>query len=163
MPTPHGPQAGHGVIMSLELDPSNSPGVFTQVARITSNIDWPKQSRREAEITPTDGKVDDWMLSVPMRDVMTVTASFCFDNPTHDHKTGAIYLYWWGGSFGVKLDSPAYPNGDSSGFWMGSAQMASYQVKNPNLQGARDLDLTFRFGGPLIISSPATGAVRFGA
>jgi len=160
--TPHGPQAGHGVVMSLELDPVGAPGVFTRLANITSGIDLPKHDRREAEITAHDNTIDDWMLSVPMRDVLTVTAAFCFDNPSHDHVTGAIKLYYWGGTFGVKFDGPAYPNGDSSGFYMASGQLKTYQIKQPNLQGERQLDLTFRFRGPEIISAPATGAVRYG-
>lgn len=157
-----GPVAGHGVVLSFELDPIHTAGVFTQVARITSNIDQPKHDKPETNIQPHEKLLDEWMVGSIVRDVLSVTATFDFDNSTHDHVTGAQALYYSGVLFGVKMQGPTAPNGNSTGYWMGSGYMKTFQIKQPNLQGPRDIDLSIRFSGPEIIFTPANGAIRFG-
>lgn len=158
----HGVVGGHGVVMSLELDPNGAPGVFTAIPNITSNIDQPKHDRPETNITPHDNTIDFWQLGTILRDPLACKATFDFDHAAHDHVTGIQKLHNSGVTFGVKLQGPNYPNGDSSGYYMSSGQMKTFQIMQPNLQGPRDLDFTIRLTGPEIIYTPARGAIRFG-
>lgn len=142
-------QAGHGTIIAMELNPVSSPGVFTDIAELNGDINWPGLTRPEDEVTPHNLDIDFWVFGRLGREAFSFSVNFVFDNNTHDHETGLIAMMVSNTTVGLRVRGPG--GGANVDEWIGSGKFTGFNETSPVRQGARTADVTFRFSGPMKI------------
>lgn len=134
--------SGHGATIGIELDPAGSPGVFTTIAELNGDIQWPGLNRPEQETTPHQDTIDDWVLGRLGRDPLTFSVNYIFDDETHDHLTGLHKKIMDNQLFGVRLRGPG--GSDDTDEWIASGQVQSISHTDPVREGARSAEVTIR-------------------
>lgn len=153
--------AGHGATIAMEQDPVGAPGVFTVIAELNGDIQFPELSRGETEVTPHQDRIDSWVLGILKRGQLTGSTNYIFDDPTHDHLTGLISAIIstdsGGETRGFRVRGP---NGTTStDEWIMSGQVQKFgPITNPVREGARTAEFAVRMSGPMIIDGVTIGA-----
>lgn len=150
--------AGHGATIAAELDPS-IPGVFTTIAELNGDVQFPGLSRPETDATPHQDTIDSWVMGVPVRSPLTFTVNWIFDDPTHDHLTGMIAMFTDAKRRGWRVRGPHGSAGSDE--WIMSGQVQNVgPIQNPVRTGVRTASCTVRMSGPMIIDGVAyTGGI----
>lgn len=143
-------QPGHGALIAMEQLPLTTPGVFTTIAELASDIIFPEIIRSETEVTPHQDSIDSWVLGVPKRGAITFTVNFIYNDATHDHLTGAYKSIKGNEKRGFRIRGPLGAAGVDE--WIMSGQISAINNnKSPIRQGVRTADITVRFSGAMII------------
>lgn len=134
--------AGHGATIAIELDPVVSPGVFTVVAELNGDIQWPGLQRPETEVTPHQDTIDSYVLGRLGREALTFSTNYVFDDSTHDHLTGLQAKIIDNELFGVRILGP---NGSANtDEVICSGQVQAITHVDPVREGARTAQVTIR-------------------
>ena len=133
---------GHGATIGIEADPVGAPGVFTVIAELNGDIEWPELNRPETETTPHQDTIDDWVLGRLGRGALTFSVNYIFDDPTHDHLTGLQQKIIDNELFGVRILGPG--GSANTDEWIASGQVQAFKHTDPVREGARSADVTIR-------------------
>lgn len=149
--------AGHGAVIAMELDPSGSPGVFTEIGELNGDLAWPELSRREDEATPHNDTIDSYTFGVLSRGPLQFSVNFIFDDGNHDHSTGLVNALVDNERRGFRLTGPNQTPGSGTDEWICSGNVTNFQPTHPVRVGTRTADFTVRMSGPQIIDSTVIG------
>lgn len=140
-----GPIAGHGATIAITLDPVGAPGVFTTIAQ-AQDISGIGMSRGETEVTAHDQTIDRWVLSKRIvRDPLTGTVNFVFDDTTHIYLQEALEV---GDVIGVQIRGPQGSSGSHE--WLGSGEVQKFgPVMYPVREGVATAEFALRLSGPM--------------
>lgn len=147
--------AGHGALIAMEMDPEGAPGIFTTIAELNADIEWPELSRGETEVTPHQDSIDSWVLGILRRGALQAGVNFIFDNATHDHLTGLYSMIKTNETRGFRLRGPGGTTNTDE--WICSGQLQAITQTAPVREGARTCSITIRLSGPMIIDGVAYG------
>lgn len=148
--------AGHGATIAMEQDPAGAPGVFTVMAELNGDIQFPELSRGETEVTPHQDFIDSWVLGILRRGQLTGSVNYIFDDPTHDHLTGMIAAIKDNEVRGFRVRGPGGTTNTDE--WIASGQFQKVgPITNPVREGARTAEFAIRLSGPMIIDGVAFG------
>lgn len=148
--------SGHGALLAMEKDPGGSPGVFTTVAELNSDLGV-GANRPETEATPHNDTIDSWVFGVLRREPWSFTVNFLFDDDTHDHLTGLQKLLYDGTTFGMRFRGPG-STGPTDEIIV-SGQVTNMMQTNPVREGIRTAEVTFRPSGLMSVDGVAIGTV----
>jgi hypothetical protein len=138
------PEAGHGALLSMELDPVSSPGVFTTIAQLNSDI--PIGATHDStEITPHNERMSRSQTSkVIKRDPWTFDVNYIHADTTHDGLRDAFYADP-PTTFGMKFLGPSGSAGDAI---ITSGEVISWKLTHPVRSGPRMANVSFQPSGP---------------
>ncbi len=143
--------AGHGALIAMEKDPVGSPGVFTTIAELNSDIKWPELSRPEVEVSTHQDNIDQWITSGTLtRGSLTFSVNFLFNDSTHDHLTGLTYAIRQNQMRGFRLRGPSSTAGPSVDEWIMSGFVQKID-ETAAIKGARTANITVRPTKAMII------------
>lgn len=141
--------AGHGATVACELLPVGSPGVFTVIAEVESDIKWPSYKRGTTETTPHNFNMSRFSVGYPVWNQFTFDSNYLYDNNTQDHLTGLQFLLNKNTVCGLRLRGPAGSSNIDE--MIVSGQWISWEVTDPNKQGApRKVTFMFQPSGNFI-------------
>lgn len=147
--------AGHGTIIAMELDPTGSPGAFTDIAELNGDITWPELTRGETEVTPHQDNIDSYVLGVMRRGALSLSVNFIFDDNTHDHLTGLYAAMAANETRGFRIRGPGGTTNTDE--WILSGAVQGITQTAPVREGARTSDVTIRMSGPMKIDGVEYG------
>lgn len=150
------PQAGHGALIAIELDPVAQPGVFTTIAKLNGDINWPSLSRPSDETTGHDENIDSYVVGSLTRAELTWGMAYLYDNATHDFETGLGAKIVANEFFGIRVRGPQSVSDADE--WIMSGQMTELTQTAPVRSGARAADATFRPSGLMKVNGAIIGA-----
>ena len=142
------PQAGHGAIYAIELDPVGAPGVFTAIGELTSEAG-PSFNRPASDGTAHNRDIDVYVPGVLMRDTWKFDFSYIFGDLGHEALKGFMFD---GTTFGCKFIGPG-----NLGVTIASGFLIAYNETNPPKEGIRKVSSEFRPSGPMIVDGVAIG------
>ena len=134
--------SGHGATIGIELDPVGSPGVFTTIAELNGDIEWPELNRPETETTPHQDTIDDWVMGRLGRGALSFSVNYIFDDGTHDHLTGLQQKIIDNELFGIRILGPG--GSANTDEWIASGHVQAFKHTDPVREGARSADVTIR-------------------
>jgi hypothetical protein len=149
--------AGHGAKIQMELDPTGSPGVFTDIAELNGDIQKPELSRNFEESTPHNATIDYHVGGVLRRSPLTGSCNFIFDNNTHDHATGLRKAIIDDQTRGFRILGPTSGAGTDTDEWICSGNVMSVTEVNPVRDGIRTSDFSIQLSGPMKIDGVTVG------
>lgn len=126
--------AGHGATLAVELLPSGSPGVFTVVAEVSSDMKWPTFKRGSSETTSHTQNISRHSVGYGVWSEFSSTSNYLYDNPTHDHLTGIKWLIAHNTPCGIRLRGPA--GSANTDEMIVSGQWLQWEITDPNKAGA---------------------------
>lgn len=151
------PQAGHGSLIAIELDPAGAAGVFTTVAQLNGDITWPELGRPASQVTPHQDDIDSYVFGVLTVGTIGFSVNFIYDNTTHDYESGLYSKIINKEDFGMRLRGPSGSSGVDE--WIMSGQITAITQTAPVREGARTCDVTFQSSGTIIIEGDSIGSV----
>lgn len=77
-------EAGHGVSIAVELDPTLSPGVFTDIPEVMGDVNWPVVSLPMSNVTAHNDGIDYHIVGVPTREPFTFGVHYAAGNAVHE-------------------------------------------------------------------------------
>jgi hypothetical protein len=137
------PEAGHGALYAITLDPVASPNVFTTIAQQTGSNPF-EITRDSTDITPHNDLWDRHITSrVRKRPVITVEGNYLHGDTSHD------------GVRDLVLDDPPVtiglqltgPSGSASDRMVMSGQFISWKIEHPAGAGVRKFTAQFQPSG----------------
>lgn len=151
---------GHGATIAYEQDPVGAQGTFTVVAELADDLTW-GYTVGVTEVTAHNHTID---YHVPdgrkMRDQISFTVNYVFDNATHEPSTtGLQFLFLQGTETGFRLRGPGGSAGSDE--WICSGFVTGFVQTNPVREGVRSAEVTLQLSGPQIVDGVAVGADAF--
>jgi hypothetical protein len=135
--------AGHGALVFIEVDPTGSPGVFTELPECNFDIS-PGMTRPSTNVTPhNDNDHDTHVRGTLMRNDFPGTLNYLYSNAVHT----ALKAHFMGDvTFGMVVQSATSNGSTDRIIWSGG--LTAWNEKNPPREGGRAVDFTFRPSGP---------------
>lgn len=148
--------AGHGATLAVELDPVASPGVFTTIAELNSDLTGLGLSRPETNVTPHEDTIDSWVTGVLMREPWTVSVNYIHGNATHDALRGFMLENDPADRrTGFRFRGPQGTSGVDE--IIASGEVTSWNETNPVREGARTAEVTMRMSKAMKIDGVVYG------
>ena len=149
--------AGHGASIAMELDPVGAAGVFTRIAEVNSDVEWPEFTRPETNVTIHEDDIDSYVLGVLERGQLTFSVNFVYNHGTHDHLTGLYKAMRDKAKRGFRLRGPGgTANTDE---WIMSGQVQKISKMDPIREGVRTSEVAIRLSGVMKIDGVVIGTV----
>lgn len=139
--------SGHGCKIYITLDPVASPNVFTLVPELTGDLSW-KINHASKKTTPHDRTTDEYVFSnEKVRDEMTLSFNYI---PTETTHTTVRNLCINNTFIGLKYLAPGGVQNTTDDVTQ-SGGLSSWMQSNPQFEGERTVQMTFRPSGPFRI------------
>ena len=152
-------KAGHGALITMELDPAGSQGTFTTIGELFTDIVWPAVSHPETDVTPHQLNDDVFVLSPKRsREAVTFTVNYDDVDTTHDALTGAYNQFFALELRGFQIIGPD-GSSPSTDIWVSSGFLQNISRVAPVGEGGYSADFTVRFSGPYLINGVASTAI----
>lgn len=147
--------SGHGATIAAELDPTGAQGTFTAIGELNGDINWPALSRTATNVTGHDQTIDNHITGVLMREPLTFSVNFIFDDGDHDHLTGLYSAIIDKEKRGYRMRGPGGTTNTDE--WIMSGEVTNITQTSPVREGARTADVTIQMSGPMIIDGVVVG------
>lgn len=140
--------SGHGTLVAFEMGATPTPGLFTQIAEINSDVTFPPLSRNKTEVTPQEDNISSYVFDVLTAGEAKFDLNFIFSNPTHNASTGILAAISTIMPRGMRIRGPFGTAGSNE--WIMSGQVSGVGRVSKN-KGQDMASITFQPSGPFII------------
>lgn len=144
-------EAGHGIELAYEADPTGSPGTFTVVGELVSDLP-DELTRPWSDITAHNHTINRGISGVLMRSAWAITVNYNHGDTSHvglrSHLTGQV-------AFGMRLRGPGVTT--SADEIIVSGELVSWSRANPVREGVRAGQGSFQPSGPMSIDGVIVG------
>lgn len=140
--------SSHGVLLAVELAPGASPGVFTTVAELNTDITM-SFMRNVTESSPHNYSIDSHVPGILRRDPVSGTVNYIFGNTVHDGLRDHLVANT---QFGMRW---TYPN--ATGVYIASGHMTAWKRTNAVRDGIDTAEITMQLSGPMILDGEEIG------
>ena len=136
----------HGCILGMELDPSGTPNVFTDIAEIIG-LPGPSNSREATETTPHNATISVHTVAGRLlQGELTLELNFLHEHETHSAATGLKQALQDNETRGFRFFGPSgASNVDEI---IISGEVISFATANPVRSGQRTATVTIQPSGP---------------
>lgn len=149
--------AGHGATWAMEMDPVGSPGAFTTIAELNSDLMGLSFSRPVTDVTPHQDTIDSSVTGVLTRDPVTITINYVFADTTHAAlRTAALGATPTLRRRGFRFRGPAGTGAD--GQIIASGEITTWKETNPVREGARSAEVTLVMSKAMILDGVSYGS-----
>lgn len=146
--------SGHGARIAIELD-ILTPAVFTDIAELNGDIQFPGLNRPWTETTPHQDTIDSGVTGRLGREPLTFSVNYIFDDSTHDHLTGLQAKIIDNEFFGIRLRGP---NGSAdTDEIIASGFVTNITHMSPVREGARSAQVTIQLSKRMKIDGVFVG------
>ena len=141
--------SGHGALIAFELNPTMSPGVFTTIAELVSDIQFPQMSRSSTDITPHQDGIDSKVMDYIMRATSSFDINYLWQDMTHNELTGLIAALSTGTMRGFRFRGPG--GSANSNEWIGSGFVQAFQPTSA-IKGSYKAKCGIEWSGAMIVN-----------
>ena len=147
----------HGVTFSMELDPTGSPNVYTEIAEIIA-VDSPNVSREATETTPHNATVSVHTVSNRMlHGELSLGINYLHEHETHSAATGLKNALYDNETRGFQFLGHLGASGVDE--LIISGKVLNFVPEDPVRTGQRQATVTIQPSGPFVDDGTITGTV----
>lgn len=149
--------AGHGATWAMELS-LLTPGVFTTIAELNSDLMGLSLSRPVTPVTPHQDTIDSKVTGVLQRQPLTLTVNYVHGDSTHAALRAALLAATPAlRRRGFLFRGPGWsvPGTDEI---IASGEVTAFEETNPVVEGPRSAQVTIEFSKAMIIDGVSYGS-----